>query len=293
VVLTTAENVFHILVGVDKPLLQGEQRSASLRSESVFLDPTARIVHHFPVARRSLSLAAALLTLMSASGVAWSDDGAAAAAAGDVAADPVDLTEGEAEEPEPDKPDEPDWMTAEHERRASFTLGIMGSAMLGESEGFPNDALKIDRLDHYTQTGAAGGGQLSIYAGVAASDWLVFGLGGQYARMVTGELDNKSYGGYFHVDLFPGWPLGGEWREFGLYLDAGVAFTNTTTFDDPDFELVESGGASRVAVGAFYEGVRLWKLSMGPFVGYDQIWSQSAFRPSGMLGWRTALYAGP
>jgi hypothetical protein len=290
VVVARSENVFHTLAEAHKALLQGEQRSASHRSELVFLDLSTRIVHHCVVARRSLSCVVVMFATAGIAAPAWADG--APVANSEAASEPVDLTE-EPEEPEPDKDDEPDWMTAKRERRSGFTLGLMGAAMLGESEGFPNDALKINRLEHYTQTGAAGGGQLGIYIGVAAADWLVFGLGGHYARMVTDELDNKSFGAFFHVDVFPAWSLGGEWREIGLYLDAGVALSNTTTFDDPDFELVESGAASRVGAGLFYEGIRFWKISMGPFVGYDQIWSQPSFRPAGLLGWRIALYARP
>jgi hypothetical protein len=259
----------------------------------VFLDLDTRIVHHCLVTRWSVSGLLALLAMACTVSPLWGAEAASDAVA-TAASEPIDLTDGDAEagaaEPESD---EPAWMTAAHERRGGFAVGVMGAAVLGASEGFPNDALKINRFDHYTNTGAAGGGQLGIYIGVAAADWLVFGLGGHYGRMVTGELDTKFYGGFFHVDVFPAWPLGGAWRELGLYLDAGMALSNTTTFDDPDFELVEAGGASRVGGGLFYEGIRLSKLSMGPFIGYDQIWSPSSFRPAGMLGWRVALYVKP
>jgi hypothetical protein len=57
--------------------------------------------------------------------------------------------------------------------------------------------------------------------------------------------------------------------------------------------LVDTGGASRVGFGLFYEGIRAWQISMGPFAGGDILWSPTALRPVALFGWRTVLYTGP
>ena len=60
-----------------------------------------------------------------------------------------------------------------------------------------------------------------------------------------------------------------------------------------DQTVIDGGTSSRVALGVFYEGIRAWQLSMGPYVGFDTTFSQSAVVPVAAIGWRTALYAGP
>lgn len=204
---------------------------------------------------------------------------------------PVDLTAPSA--PPEAVAEQPAWETALHERRCGFSFGLVTGGMLGGVEGYPNDTEKIDREAYFTETGFAGGGQISNWVGIALTDWFTFGLGGHLGALAGGDLETVFWGGNFHIDVFPLYGLGGEWREVGMNLDVGVSTMTTSHVDDPDVGLVESGGASRVAVGAYYEGLRWWKLSMGPFVTYDQLWSISAFRPTAWIGWRTAFYVGP
>jgi hypothetical protein len=178
------------------------------------------------------------------------------------------------------------------ERRCGFSFGLLAGAMIGGAEGYPNDLLKIDRDEFRSETGVAGGGQPGLWVGIALTDWIVIGLGGHLGRMVSSEHETDFWGGYFHVDAFPLYGLGGVGKELGFTLDAGVALS-TTRLVETDVDVIESGGASRVNVGAFYEGIRLWKLSMGPFASFDGVFSPSAFRPSAWVGWRTAFYLGP
>jgi len=233
----------------------------------------------------------ALALLVATTSVARADGTEASTDEAAPAAGPVDLSEPVAAPPA--KPDKPDWETALPERRCGFSFGLVTGGMLGAVEGFPNDAEKVDREAFFTETGFAGGGQVSNWFGIALTDWFTFGLGGHYGALVSGDLETSFWGGNFHIDVFPLYGLGGEWREVGLNLDAGVSTMTTSHVDDPDTGLIESGGASRVAIGAYYEGFRWWKLSMGPFATFDQLWSTTAYRPTAWLGWRTAFYVGP
>ncbi|RLB62634.1 MAG: hypothetical protein DRI90_08650 [Deltaproteobacteria bacterium] len=234
---------------------------------------------------------ATVLTLAGSPPEAWADASAKPAVEPDEGSGPIDLSEQAA--PDSPPPDKPAWETALHERRCGLSLGIVAGGMLGAVEGFPNDSEKIDRELFFTETGSAGGGQVSSWIGVAITDYFVFGLGGHFGALKSSDHDTSFFGGNFHIDAFPLYTLGGEWRELGLNVDAGVSTATTSHVDDPDVGLIESGGASRVAVGVFYEGFRWWKLSMGPFATYDQLWSTSAYRPTAWIGWRTAFYVGP
>jgi hypothetical protein len=204
---------------------------------------------------------------------------------------PVDLSEPAPATPEP-QPEESSPLDT-HDRRCGFTFGLVGGGMLGSVEGFPNDSVKINRFEYFTDIGFAGGGQGAGFVGIALVDWLVFGVEGHGGRVFSSDHRTTFFGGGFHIDAFPLFPLGGELEELGVTLSAGVGISNTVRADDPEQADIQSGGASRINLGLFYEGFRLWKLSMGPFISYDQIWSQSAWRPSAWIGWRTALYAGP
>ena len=75
-------------------------------------------------------------------------------------------------------------------------------------------------------------------------------------------------------------------------MEAGLSLT-TTTETETDTKVIDAGTGSRVSLGVFYEGIRAWKLSMGPYLGADTIFSQSAVQPVASIGWRTAFYGGP
>jgi hypothetical protein len=178
------------------------------------------------------------------------------------------------------------------ERRSGFMVGISLAGALGGASGYPNDANKIDRDEYYTNTGVAFGGGGMVWIGGALTDWISVGLGVTYAALFP--TDQLLTGGSveLHVEAFPAWALGGVWRELGVYVltGAGLATLELAEGSDP---LVDTGAASRIGAGVFYEGIRAWQISMGPFVGGDLLWSPSALRPVALLGWRTVLYTGP
>lgn len=190
-------------------------------------------------------------------------------------------------------PAEPDWQTAPALRRSGFAAVVSFGAHLGAASGFPNDALQIDRPELETNTGFAIGGSPSLFVGGALADWVSFGLSGSVGRMVSADhqLDFFSIG--FRTELFPAFSLGGAWQDVGLLLDTGLAFLGGTATADDSVTLIDSGGASRVGLGVFYEGFRVWKVSTGPFASFDVIWSPSSSRPTAWVGWRTSLYTGP
>jgi hypothetical protein len=178
------------------------------------------------------------------------------------------------------------------ERRCGLAVGLALGGVLGTARGYPNDALKIDREPYLTELGAAGGGTGGAWIGVAVTDWVVLSLGGSAGRMLGGGHVVDSAAFAFHIDAFPTYALGGPWRELGVMVETGLGVSNAA-MGAGKVNAIESGGASRLALGLFYEGLRAWQLSMGPFAAADLMWSPSAWRPVAWVGWRTAFYLGP
>ncbi len=215
------------------------------------------------------------------------------ALAQDAAADPVeiDLTGPPAPEPAPEE--ETSWLEAPSERRCGFTFGLAAGANLGAVSGFPNDAVQIGRSELEVDTGFAGGGSGVAWVGLAPTDWFAFGGEFSYGRLASSNHDTGFGAGSFRIDAFPLFGLGDAWRDVGLNVSAGLAISTTTQRDGGEDPVIDSSLASRFSAGVFYEGIRLWKISMGPAISYDGIWSPSVFQPTVWVGWRTAFYAGP
>jgi hypothetical protein len=179
------------------------------------------------------------------------------------------------------------------ERRAGLMLGLGLAAVVGGATGYPNDVAKIDNADFYTNTGVGVGGHGGLWLGWALADWVTFGLTVSAGALSAGGDVVRFAGGGVRVELFPAWLLDGPWQDLGVLVDAGIGFGVADAAGTSGTPLIESGGASHFAAGLFYEGIRAWQFSMGPFVAFEHVWSQSMSRPLGCLGWRAVYYSGP
>ncbi len=175
-------------------------------------------------------------------------------------------------------------------RRGGFMVCLSMGSMLGRVTGYPNDATKIDRERYHTDTGTFFTSSTSLVLGGAFTDYFSFGIGVTGGRTFFGDYLVKFGGANFQIDTYPFWALGGVGENLGIGLLAGMGFVSAELDEDDAEVLIESGGASRLGLWVFWEGIKFWRISMGPFVAADFIWSQSAFRPAGWFGWRTALY---
>jgi hypothetical protein len=177
-------------------------------------------------------------------------------------------------------------------RRSGFTVGLMAGVGLASIVGYPNDVTEIGYAGYYTATGARPGTHAGLWIGGALTDWFTFGLGFQGGQLfATGQNKAKSQAGAFHIEVFPLFALGGHLRDLGVMLDAGFGTASVT--DPTGNKLVDSSAASLIGAGVFYEGIRLWKIGMGPFLLGNYIFSDTALRPGIFAGWRAALYTGP
>src|SRR5262249_47527481 len=154
---------------------------------------------------------------------------------------------------------------------------------------FPNDAKKIGHASAYTVTGIRPMSSGIFWIGGALTDWFNFGIGfGGGNLFATGD-DKASGGGlFFRVQAYPLFPLGRHFRDLGAMLDAGTGGVAVVPKDNPDKKLVDSGAASVIGGGVFYDGIRFWRFGSGPFAEGFYYWSESVRAPMLLIGFRTA-----
>lgn len=191
----------------------------------------------------------------------------------------------------------PAWEKAPSLRRAGFSVGVLFGGGLGNITGSPADIEKRGKAEFRTDMGAAFGGNATLWLGGALTDWLVFGVGLGGGMYQGGGTKLEGFTFVFHTEAFPLFWLGGLWHDMGISLDTGAGSFTGEVQDKPAgaagqliAPVIESGAASRVGVGVFYDGFRLWKVSTGPFVAFDYTWSATLSQPVVLLGLRTALY---
>ncbi|WP_437957120.1 hypothetical protein WME76_38230 [Sorangium sp. So ce119] len=177
-------------------------------------------------------------------------------------------------------------------RRGGFAAGIAGGLALGTAAGYPNDVQKIGFQRHYTETGVGVGGGGYVWLGGVLADWLTFGAGVGGHALAAADHSILAGGFMFHTEIFPLFSLGERWTDVGVILDAGTGVAYTAA-DAADTDAIDGALPARIGGGLFYEGFRLWKVSMGPWLYADYTWSTSVRQPGFYLGWRTALYTDP
>ncbi len=175
-------------------------------------------------------------------------------------------------------------------------MGVSFGGSIGNVTGFPADIRKRT-ADFRADTGAGFGGGATLWLGGALTDWLVFGAGLGAAHTQGNGTVVQGFTFVFHTEVFPLFSLGGVFQELGIGLDTGAGSFTGEIENKPAGDagkliapVIESGAASRVGASIFYDGLRLWKVSTGPFVAFDYTWSATLNQPLFMIGLRTALY---
>src|SRR5262249_55427027 len=131
-----------------------------------------------------------------------------------------------------------------------------------------------------------------LWIGGALSDWFTFGVGfGSGGMFATGDNVVTTGGLIFHLEGFPLFPLGRGLRDLGVMFDAGVGVASVSSKSKPDDKLVDGTGCSIIGGGAFWEGVRFWKIHGGPFLAGTYYFADTVRRPGIFVGWRMAFYA--
>jgi hypothetical protein len=175
--------------------------------------------------------------------------------------------------------------------RHGFQVGVSLGLGPGASNGFPADARKVGRAAFYTESGVGLGTYGAIWIGGALADGFAFGVGAGAGRVASGGLTSDEWNILFHADVYPLFSLGGALRDLGAALEAGTAFE--TTENEAGDVLVDGNGAAYVGGSIFWEGLSLWRLRSGPFVGGHYLFSETVRRPMLLVGLRAALTTGP
>jgi hypothetical protein len=177
------------------------------------------------------------------------------------------------------------------ERRSGFLVGTSFGVGPAAANGFPNDARKVNRAAHYTESGVGLGTYGSIWLGGALADGFSFGVGFGGGTIYGDGVESGGGGIFFHADAFPLFSFGGALRDLGVGLEAGTG--GATTVDDQEEVLIDGGGAAYVSSTIFWEGLELWRIRSGPYLGAHYMWSDTVRRPQLLVGFRTTLYTGP
>lgn len=183
-----------------------------------------------------------------------------------------------------------------HTRRGGFTFGFDAAFGTGNITGYPLDVSKLGKAKYRADLGTAVGANGTAWIGGALTDWLVIGVGAGGTYSTGNGLVSKGFTFVFHTEAYPLFWLGGFWREAGIALDTGAGQITAEAADGSTSKtsgpLIDSGAASRVGASLFYDGLRLWKVSTGPFVAFDYTWSSALSHPLFLVGLRTSLYSG-
>ncbi|MBK8254132.1 MAG: hypothetical protein IPK82_15880 [Polyangiaceae bacterium] len=211
-----------------------------------------------------------------------------------LALDPPSSTSKQADGAASNTSETPAWEKAPTERRGGFSVGVLFGGAVGNIAGYPADLEKRGKAAFRTDMGAALGGSGTLWLGGALTDWLVFGVGGGGGSFTGNGVTLQGFTFIFHTEAFPLYWRGGVWRELGIAFDTGAGSFTGELSEKPQgakvAPVIESGAASRVGFSLFYDGLRLWKVSAGPYVGFDYTWSATLSQPLVTLGIRTALY---
>lgn len=230
------------------------------------------------------------LTLLLVPGTAFAAEATVEKPASEQAA-PAKAAEAKADAEKP-KDETPAWELAANEHRGGFTVGLAAASGLGASNGFPGDSKKIGRERYYTESGLGFAPSSSLWLGGAFADWLTFGVGGGYGAIYNADTLTTAPTLLFHTDVYPFYPLGGQWRNLGAMTEFGLSFAKTID-TETDKTLIDGSGASYIFAGGFWEGIQAWKLKMGPYAGVNYVFSQTIRRPVAALGFRISLYTSP
>jgi len=175
--------------------------------------------------------------------------------------------------------------------RSGFQLGVSFGLGPGAANGYPADARKIGRAEHYTESGIGLGTYGALWLGGALADGFAFGVGAGGGTIGGSDTTSSEWNILFHGDVYPLFSLGDAYRDLGVAFEAGTAFA--TTRNDDDDVVIDGNGSAYVSAGVFWEGLSFWQVRSGPFVGVHYLFGETIRRPLALAGFRATLTSGP
>lgn len=173
------------------------------------------------------------------------------------------------------------------ERRDGFTIGLVQHMGLTSVRGYPNELAAIGDPAREASTGAQFGQSGSWWLGGALRDWLTVGVGLASATTFDDQPQGVISAFVLHLEGFPGFSLGGAYRDLGVFLDVGTGFGAVLQGGDA---VAEGGSLAYFGGGVFYEPFRFWHFSTGPSLTYSHQFSDTLSAHAVGLGWRFVFY---
>jgi hypothetical protein len=176
------------------------------------------------------------------------------------------------------------------ERRGNFAMGADFGLGLGNVDGYPNDAVKLDDPRYESDTGFALGPIGKFWLGGTIRDWFTFAIGVERLSLHGNGLDAKGSAYFLRTEFFPLYWRGGRYRDLGVYGDFGLG---TLRNYEGDKVRASGGSLGHVGVGVFHETVRFGRFTLGPTIGYSTYFSETLKGHIGQLGLRMSFNSAP
>lgn len=177
-----------------------------------------------------------------------------------------------------------------YQRRSDVMLSLTVGGLNGFVSGYPNDVDKIDQPEFKATTDAAVGWSGTGVLGVTFRDWLAFGIGYSQQGFNGNGQKGSAYFFLFRTEAYPLFNQSDLGKNLGFAITGGLGNVKL----EKDGETTADGGAvSMVGVGAFWEGLQLGQLSVGPALDYQFVFSEPLVAHLTTLGVRGVFYGGP
>jgi hypothetical protein len=180
------------------------------------------------------------------------------------------------------------------QRRNGLVLGIQLGGGIASAAGYPNNSNEIGDPNYYAASGLVAGTGGGAFVMGALTDYLNFGFWFGEETFGNGQWHSTGGGGGLKVEVFPLYPLGGVFRDLGVFTQFGIG--STTLVYKPNPNVVSSGVGSFLGAGVFYEHWLMRALgghfAAGPTLEYDAIVSEPMERHGALLGLRFLWYSG-
>lgn len=177
------------------------------------------------------------------------------------------------------------------ERRGGFAMALTTGYGVGVHRGYELSVDALNDPNGKQSTGVTATSNMSLWFGGAIRDWITTGVG---ISLTSAPFSDPFGGGgalIFHIEGFPLYSFGGQFRNLGLGLTGGIGTAVLLDQDDRKGDpLAESGALSTLHLTAFWEPWTPWHFSMGPALVYTRGFSQTMSVDQVTLNFRAAIY---
>jgi hypothetical protein len=176
------------------------------------------------------------------------------------------------------------------QRRGGFAFGADVGLGLGNANGYPNDAVKLNDPRYEADTRLGVGWIGRAWLGGTIRDWFSFGIGYEMLSLKGNSVAASGSGFILRPEFYPLWSLGGIYRDLGVYGNFGIGWLKASR---GSAEVANGGSLGLFGFGLFHESIRLGHFGIGPTVGCSLYFSETMTATVVQLGLRVSFTSGP